>query len=574
MNTQARRLVLIIIIALTTIAGWQALPGVHGATIGQPQLLSVAASGEQGDGSSFFAYLSRDGQVAAFESWATNWASSSYANSWTDIFLKDRVTGDIRQITKSYHGGATDEDSFDPVVSADGRYVAFFSYATNLVPDDTNRDLWERDGLDLFVYDSMGDHLERVSLTADGQQIDGNSVGTITPDGQIALIISDGNGIIPGEDNSGRRSAIYWREWQTGAMERITSGIDGRFPDGTFVHVWGSHDGSRVVFSSDSSNLVPGDTNGALDIFLYERSSGSVKRISVAQDGTEANGASGQPQITADGDYVVFRSHASNLVPGDSNDVSDIFRYEVETGQIDRISVGMGGAEANGQSKDPSICDGSRLISFTSDASNLVAGDTNGTSDVFLLDAATGTIDLVSDGFGGEPANGRAHRSFLAPDCGTLAFASEASNLVPGDLNGERDIFADTIEIPPSLTVALTVAPVIGGGEELPVGLTLANDGVRPLDLTMHYTVPEGTSYVPGSATGGAIFDAGTIRWQGQILPGESIAIQFALAIPAVPATPYPLAHTVEISGDMTSSATATTFVNGLALFLPITHQD
>ena len=575
MNRNAKRTSYLFALVMMAVSALVGQREARATTIGEPTLLTVDGSGESGNGSSFFAYLTPDGQIAAFESWATNWASSNYANTWTDIFLKNRVSGEIRQITKSYAGGATDEDSFDPVLSADGRYVAFFSYATNLVPDDTNRDEWTRNGLDLFVYDTLIDHLERVSLTSNDEEIDGNSVGTITPDGKITLIISDGNGVLPGDDNSDRRSAVYWREWQTGAMERITGGIDGRFPDGMFVHVWGSYDGSRVAFSTDSSNLVPGDENGLLDIFLYERSSGTVKRISVAADGTEANGASGQPQITSDGRYVVFRSHASNLVRGDNNSVSDIFRYDAESGAIERVSVDPGGVEGNGQSKDPSICDNSRLIAYTSDATNLVAGDTNATSDVFLLDMVTGAVELVSDVRDGEPGNGKAHRSFLAAECDTIAFASEASNLVAGDLNGERDIFTNEIDLPLSLTAALAVAPVTPGGVELPIALRLANGGIQALNLTVAYELPGGTIYVPGSASDGATYDAGTVRWAGEISPGESGTIELAIAIPGEPSIAYPITHRVQISGDLTSSLSATTFVNGRTLFLPIArYQD
>jgi Tol biopolymer transport system component len=548
---------------------------VHALPIGPWEQVTVGSDGQAGNGSSFFVYLSADGRYAAFESWATNWADPGYANSWTDIFLRDRVTGETRQVTKSYTGGPTDEDSFDPVLSADGRYVAFFSYATNLVPNDTNRGEWTRNGLDLFVYDAVLDRLERVSLTASGEQIDGNSVGTITPDGRIALIISSGPNILPGDPNADGRTAIYWREWQTGHMERITFGLDEEYPNGTFVHVWGSHDGSRIVFSSDSSNLVPNDHNDELDIFLYERSTGETRRISVAADGTEGNGRSGQPQITPDGRYVVFRSHASNLVAGDQNGVSDVFLYDVEAGRLQRVSVSETGAEANGQSTDAAICGQGRLISFSSDATNLVAGDHNNERDIFLLEPATGTLQLVSRGLEGAPANGRAHRSFIAPDCRTIAFASDATNLVPGDDNGWRDIFAAPLALPAWLHVELGVPPTIPGGSELPVTVTLLNDDLVPLQATASYTLPTGVSYVPGSVTDGATFVAGEVRWQGEIAPGSSRSFAFRLAIPDEPATAYLLSHRVTVAGDAQKTTEALTMVNGLAHYLPlVASQD
>lgn len=552
------------------------LPGaVQALSVGPWEQVTVGTNGEPGNGSSFFVYLSEDGRYAAFESWATNWSDPGYANSWTDIFLRDRVTGETRQITKSYTGGPTDEDSFDPVLSADGRYVAFFSYATNLVPDDTNRDDWSRNGLDLFIYDALLDRLERVSVTADGEQIENNSVGAMTPDGQIALIISSGTAILPDDPNPDGWPAIYWREWQTGHMERITFGLDGEYPNGPFVHVWGSYDGSRIVFSSDASNLVPNDNNGELDIFLYERSNGETRRISVAADGTEGNGRSGQPQITPDGRYVVFRSHATNLVPDDHNDASDIFLYDVESGALRRVSVSAAGAEANGQSTDGAICGDGRLIAFSSDATNLIEGDHNNERDVFLLEPATGEIQLISRGFDGALSNGRAHRSYIAPDCRTIAFASDATNLVLGDDGGWRDIFAASIELPALLSGWLAAPPTIPSESELPVTVTLRNDDLIPLQVTAKYSVPAGVSYVPGSATGGATFAAGMVTWHGEIAAGSSQSFSFSLAVPDDPPTAYAVNHQVTLSGDVETSLEALTIVNGLAQFLPlIASQD
>ena len=140
-----------------------------------------------------------------------------------------------------------------------------------------------------------------------------------------------------------------------------------------------SADGRYVAFISDASNLVPGDTNGVTDIFVYDRQTGTIERVSVAADGTQGNGGSCQPSISADGRYVAFSSYASNLVPGDTNGISDVFVYDRQTDTIERVSVAADGTQGNSYSWQPaSISADGRYVAFSSFASNLVPGDTNG----------------------------------------------------------------------------------------------------------------------------------------------------------------------------------------------------
>jgi Tol biopolymer transport system component len=213
------------------------------------------------------------------------------------------------------------DNSWDPSISADGRYVAFFSHASNLVPGDTNNTL------DVFVHDRLTGQTTRVSVASDGTEGNGDSfVGSISADGRY------------------------------------------------------------VAFASWASNLVPGDTNGRSDIFVHDRVTGQTTRVSVASDGTEGNGDSwGCPSISADGRYVAFASWASNLVPGDTNGRSDIFVHDRVTGQTTRVSVASDGTEGNGDSWwRPSISADGRYVAFPSYASNLVPGDTNGWADIFV----------------------------------------------------------------------------------------------------------------------------------------------------------------------------------------------
>jgi Tol biopolymer transport system component len=139
-----------------------------------------------------------------------------------------------------------------------------------------------------------------------------------------------------------------------------------------------------VTFVSEASNLVPGDTNGLQDVFVHDLRKGTTELVSVASEGDGANGISSLPSISGDGRYVTYASDASNLVRDDTNGLQDVFVFDRRTDTTRRISVAYDGEEANGYSSEPAISDNGRHVTFVSDASNLVPDDTNGSQDVFV----------------------------------------------------------------------------------------------------------------------------------------------------------------------------------------------
>ncbi|HMC07628.1 MAG TPA: hypothetical protein VKG89_09585, partial [Solirubrobacterales bacterium] len=177
-----------------------------------------------------------------------------------------------------------------------------------------------------------------------------------------------------------------------------------------------SDDGRFVAYYSAASNLVPGDTNGVDDIFVRDRLTGTTERVSVDAAGNQGNGDSFGPALSADGRFVSFRSQASNLVPGDTNGASDDFVYDRQTGQIERISVDSAGNEANGDSFETWMSDDGRYVAFLSFASNLVSGDTNGVSDIFVRDRQAGTTERVSVDSSGTEANGESFYPQISAD--------------------------------------------------------------------------------------------------------------------------------------------------------------
>jgi len=202
-----------------------------------------------------------------------------------------------------------------------------------------------------------------------------------------------------------------------------------------------SDDGLMVAFASTASNLiVPGDTNGVSDIFLRNRDSGVTTRISTGPGGLQANGASDAPSISADGAFVAFRSEATNLVANDTNNKSDIFLRDVYGGTTTRISVASDGTQANENSYAPSISANGRYVTYFSYANNLTYDASNG-ADVFVYDRTTGQTEMVSLDSNETQGNGESSYPSISGDGRFVAFQSSSTNLVPEDTADRLDVF-------------------------------------------------------------------------------------------------------------------------------------
>jgi len=180
-----------------------------------------------------------------------------------------------------------------------------------------------------------------------------------------------------------------------------------------------SADGRYVAFESAASNLVSGDTNSFTDVFVRDRQSGTTKRVSVSSLGAQGNNDSNGASISADGRYVAFSSRASNLIGGDTNVTSDVFVRDRQSGTTERVSIGSGGAQANDASGPASISADGRFVAFVSDATNLVSGDTNGVTDIFVRDRVSGTTERVSIDSGGLEGDSGSYQPALSPMAGT-----------------------------------------------------------------------------------------------------------------------------------------------------------
>jgi len=202
-----------------------------------------------------------------------------------------------------------------------------------------------------------------------------------------------------------------------------------------------SADGRYITFNSFASNLVTGDTNTNSDVFVFDRTTSTTTRVSVGPAGIQAMGNSNSPAISADGRYITFDSSASNLVASDTNTTTDVFVFDRTTSTTTRVSVGPAGIQANSSSSDPSISADGRYITFSSRAGNLVAGDINIVEDVFVFDRTTSTTTLVSVGPAGIQASAASYEPVISGDGRYISFYSDAGNLVAGDTNAVQDVF-------------------------------------------------------------------------------------------------------------------------------------
>ncbi len=202
-----------------------------------------------------------------------------------------------------------------------------------------------------------------------------------------------------------------------------------------------SADGRVVVFDSGASNLVPSDTNDHTDVFVYDRDSGVTSRVNVSSTGTQAYEVSGGGAPSADGRYVVFDSWASTLVPRDTNDTDDVFVHDRDTGVTSRVNVSSTGTQANDWSFGGALSSDGRFVAFESWASTLVPDDTNDRGDVFVHDRVSGVTSRVSVSSTGTQADDWSEAGALSADGRYVVFDSWASNLVPADTNRRHDVF-------------------------------------------------------------------------------------------------------------------------------------
>jgi Tol biopolymer transport system component len=443
-----------LIVILATLAGlcsalaFVLVASASAGPAGTTTRVSVSSGGAQADRDAYAVGLSANGRFVLLNAQATDLVPGDTNERW-DVFVHDRSSGTTERVSVAT-GGAQAHATRDPWggstgggISANGRYVVFQSDAPNLVAGDTN-------GVaDVFLHDRASGVTRRVSVGAHGQANGASGFSTISASGRFVAFQSAASNLVAHDTN--RSVDVFVRDLATGKTSRASVSsrdLQARGLSESTQPVL-SADGRYVAFESSAANLVPGDTNKLADVFVHDRRTARTERVSVTSKGKQAgadrtNNGSNSPTISADGRYVAFHSADSNLVPGDTNRTFDIFVHDRRTGRTTRVSISSAGRQANGESLGgPSISADGRYLAFTSLATNLVAGDANGITDVFVRDLRAGTTTLASLGTAGQQGGDASAVSGTAfsKDDHLLAFSSWASNFVLGDTNGTADAF-------------------------------------------------------------------------------------------------------------------------------------
>jgi Tol biopolymer transport system component len=401
---------------------------------GVSRLQSVDSSGKAGNDSSGSDFndgdrgvsISADGRFCAFASKATDLVAGDTNGQW-DVFVHDDVTGVTERVSVSSSGTEADADCNRPGISADGRIVVFESRATNLVAGDTN-------GVeDVFVHDRSTGTTDRVDVASSGSPATQGALDpALSADGRVVAFTSISDDLVPGDTNSA--FDVFVHDLVSGVTERVSvdsAGTEGN--DHSALRPALSADGGVVAFGSLASNLVAGDTNGMVDVFVHDRGTGLTERVDVDSNGNESHGRifSG-PSLSGDGRLVAFHDDAADLVAGDTNNTQDVFVRDRSAGVTERVSVASTGVQSNGHSFDPVISADSRFVAFVSSATNLVPGDKNHAWDVFVHDRVGGFTDCVSVASDGLPADWDSRVPAIDGDGEIVAFSTRAVKLTGG----------------------------------------------------------------------------------------------------------------------------------------------
>ncbi len=423
------------------------LPGVTGVT----ERVSVSSAEEQANGASEGPSVSADGRFVAFGSGASNLVPGDDPSAKVNVFVRDRLTGTTERVNVPNRGERVFDvqllgDSCCATISADGRFVAFSSRA-GLVPNDAN------ESKDIYVRDRLKGVTERVSVSRTvGRDLGGGGdQPSISADGRFVAFVSPANDLVPNETNPA--NDVFIRNRLTGTTERVSVSSAGIQGDGDSAHPSISADGRFVAFGSDAVNLVPGlDPRHLGNVFVRDRLTGTTELVSLSSTGVHANNGSGLPAISPNGRFVAFISFASNLVPsGAQVGLASVYMRDRQTGTTELVS--RCGQTFFGRCSVGISGDG-RFVAFESDL-RLVPIKIHGGQDIFVRDRLKGSTEMVSVSSTGEPGNNTSFASFtnipISPNGRFVAFTSLASNLVPDDTNGTFDAF---------LRVRLTPQPV------------------------------------------------------------------------------------------------------------------
>jgi Tol biopolymer transport system component len=476
---------------------------VHDMQSGTTTIADVSSTGTVANGPNVDVWpsISADGRYVVFVSSANNLIPGD-TNGLPDAFVHDMQTGittrvgvsclvatisadgryvaydnttegqsyvhDMQTGTDTLVSGAPLSDGFFPSISADGRYVML---STGTLTGTSQ----------IFVRDMIGGNSRIISYEPSStHDCDGFSFAMFGPpvisaDDRYFVFMSTADDLDVGDTNG--KFDVFRYDMQTGQNTRVSASNFGLPSNANSADPSMSADARYVAFASTGSDLAGNDTNGVSDVFVRDRQTGTTARVSVSSSGTQGNGASDFPALTPDGRYVAFASIANTLVTGDTNATWDVFVRDLELGTTTRVSVDSSGAQGNGWSTSPAISADGRYVAFQSDAPNLVAGDTNGQTDVFVRDLQTGVTTRMSVGSSGVQGNFSSVTPAISADGRYVVFSSSSSNLVANDTNGAQDVFVHDRQTGTTKLVSVNLSGIAGAGASTSYANAVSADG-------------------------------------------------------------------------------------------------
>ncbi len=419
---------------------------------------SVSSDATPANGHCGLPGISGDGRYVVFDSLATNLVPGDTNATW-DVFLRDRLLGTTQLISRGLGGVPANGLSRWPSISGDGRIVAFQSDASNLVPGDTNG------RTDLFAYDRIAGTLERISVGPLGEEGNHESSGYSAPswDGRIIAFASWASNFTPGDDNND--PDLFVKDRVTGALECASRNADGFIGDSASQSPHLSAGGRYVLFESYATNLVAASYVGNNNhLFVYDRATGQHELIDRNRLGNPATLGTGfnKPGLSSDGRFVSYDSSSNDLVlPADSDYHSDVYLLDRTTLSTRRLSRAHDGSAPDDFCQANHMSGNGRYVGFWSAAGNLVPGMSKPVSAQFYVhDTQTSLTWLASRGIDGQPGNDDASLGSFSHSGDVFVFPSEASNLIADDTNNVSDEFVSCVQLfLPTDTATPTATP-------------------------------------------------------------------------------------------------------------------
>lgn len=437
-------------------------------------LVSVATNGNPGNNASTGSSVSNGGRFVAFDSTATNLITGD-ANGQKDVFVRDTLAATTTRVSVATDGTPGNGPSDQASISFNGRFVAFHSTATNLVPGDTNGKA------DVFLRDLVNKTTVRASVANNGAQLVGgdSSRPTVSGDGTEVVFSSDATNAVAGDANA--KADVFVRNLNAGFTERIsvTSGEAALTAGGDNAAM--SSNGRYVVFDSGTTQ-IPGDSDASNDIFIRDRVLGSTELVSIANNGTASNQPCQFPTVSDNGRYVAFQSAATGMTAAADAAGTDVFVRDRTSATTQLASLTDGDQPGDEGGAVPQISADGTKVAFTSDATNLVSGDTNGTTDLFVRNLSNGSTTRQSVKTLGGQLAGLTFSAAISPDGSALSFTTLAKDGHPNDTNNTFDVYVrTTYEIGPWADSTGTIQGSANDftGANLPIGQVVAlNDKV------------------------------------------------------------------------------------------------